>query len=143
MVHLTERVTLNEDALARLDQWSAQVQASRPGVTISRRDLLNWLVLSHSEALSAAETKALSEKHYDELRFLQYALKELKRAKLRGENVTLQELMGSGSSLQEIASQLAPRKRRQRRNASGVAPAETDEESGALNDALETGVQQS
>jgi len=113
-----ERVTLSEEVVKRLDQWSAQARGARPGVDISRRDLVNWLILSHSEVLSSSEEKALSDEYYDELRFIQFAVKELKAAKLRGENVTLQELMGSAATLPEIAGKLAPRKRRQRKTVS-------------------------
>lgn len=90
-----DRVVIGGEALARLDAWVRQVEASRPGVELSRRDVTQWLILKHGEVLTPSELKELSEAHYNELRFLHYAIRELKAAKLRGEAVSLQDMMGS------------------------------------------------
>jgi hypothetical protein len=93
MGNKVERVALGPEAVTRLDAWVKQVEGSRPGVEISRRDLIHWLILERSESLNSDEVRALSDSHYNELRFLQYALKELKAARTRGDTMSLQDFV--------------------------------------------------
>jgi hypothetical protein len=89
-----DRVTLDSKTLDRLDSWISQVKASRLGVDLSRKDLLNWLIVNLPEALSQSHEKALAEKFYNEVRYLRYAAQEISRANARGETLTLKDLEG-------------------------------------------------
>jgi len=89
-----DRVTLDSKTLDRLDAWISQVKTSRLGVDLSRKDLLNWLIVNLPEALSQSHEKALAEKFYNEVRYLRYAAQEIARANARGETLTLKDLEG-------------------------------------------------
>ncbi len=89
-----DRVVLSVEAAAKIDSWIARITATRHGVELSRRDVVDWLISSHmAEKLSPAEEKELADLHYDEVKFLHYAIRELKDAQGRGENVSLQDLI--------------------------------------------------
>jgi hypothetical protein len=88
-----ERIAMSDESLSRLDSWKRQVEGARPAVEVSRRDLVEWLISEHPEALSNSEVKELSETHYNELRFLQFAIRELKAAKSQGKTIHLQDMV--------------------------------------------------
>lgn len=87
------RVVLEAEVLTRVDHWIEQLKSERRGIQITRKDLVNWLVCERSECLSEAERERLSERFYDETRFLEQALREMKAAQRMGQKVTLAELM--------------------------------------------------
>lgn len=91
-----DRVTLHASTLDRLDAWIKQIEAVKPGVVLARKDVLNWLVMSLPERLSSSQEKALADAFYSELRYLQYAAREIKAAASRGERLTLKELETRG-----------------------------------------------
>jgi hypothetical protein len=88
-----DRIAMSNDSLSRLNSWKKQVEGARPAVEISRRDLVEWLISKHAETLSNSEVKELSETHYNELRFLQFAIRELKAAKSQGKTIHLQDMV--------------------------------------------------
>lgn len=104
-----DRLTLDGAALTRIDSWIAQVEAVKAGVTLSRKDILNWLVVNLPERLSASHEKGLSEKFYSELRYLQFAARQIKAAEVRGERLTLKDIETRGALPKE------PTKRRGRK----------------------------
>ena len=67
----------------------------RPGVTINRKQLVNWLVEAHDEGLSSSEEETLSALFYDEVKFLAHALSRMKEARARGEELSLESVMGA------------------------------------------------
>lgn len=88
-----ERVVLSPEVAARLDQWIMSITSSRQGVDLSRKDVIQWLVTSKGENLSPHETKELADAHYDDVKFLHFAMRELKAARANGENVDLQNFL--------------------------------------------------
>jgi hypothetical protein len=88
-----ERVTLDPVAITRLDECVNQVQLQLKGVRLTRSDLVNFLVLQHPEGLSSAEIQILKTTHFDEAEFAEWALKEFRRAKERGENPSLADIL--------------------------------------------------
>ena len=109
-----DRVTLDEESLRQVDRWIAQVTSATKGVALSRKDVVNWLVKQHTEELTTDELNELKGKYFNEVRFLQQAIKELRAAKQRGEAVTLEEILGTASH----ATAPAPKRRRARRKSS-------------------------
>lgn len=101
-----DRVTLDSPTLERLDSWIKQVEAVKPGVTLARKDILNWLIMSLPAKLTVTQEKALADEFYSELRYIHYAAREIKAAAARGERLTLKELESRG---------LPPRESRTRR----------------------------
>jgi hypothetical protein len=88
-----DRIAMSKDSLSRLDSWKKQVEGAKPAVEISRRDLVEWLIAKHAETLSNSEVKELAETHYNDLRFLQFAIRELKAAKAQGKTIHLQDMV--------------------------------------------------
>lgn len=97
-----DRVTLEAPALARLDVWIKQLKLRNQGIEISRKDLLNWMVLNRDEALSSSEQKQLTEEFYDEEKFLRYAWEEIRSAKSKGEKVSLEEILSRRREAQVV-----------------------------------------
>lgn len=94
-----DRVTLYEDAMKRVDGWIKQVQDSKAGVSLFRKDILNWYILNAPEQLDADGIAALSAQFFDQERFLKQALKRVRDAKGRGETLSLQALMSDEQSV--------------------------------------------
>lgn len=88
-----DRVTLHPDALVRLSEWSADLEKHLKGSRITKSDLVNFLILSHSVHLAEREIEQLKSRHFDEVRFAEWAIKELKRAKAEGRSVSLAEVL--------------------------------------------------
>lgn len=93
--HHPDRVKINTDALARLNEWNKLIAQRIPGVKLSRSDLVNFLILNHAVDLSPVEIKELEVKHYDEVKFAQWAVEELKASRERGEVTSLAEILAT------------------------------------------------
>jgi hypothetical protein len=90
---IIERVVLSPEAIAKLDRWIEKITSARQGVDLSKRKLVDWLILSKAENLSPAEEKEVADLYYNDVRFLKYALKEIREAQDRGESVNLAEVL--------------------------------------------------
>ncbi|MGE4107739.1 MAG: hypothetical protein AB7F66_11030 [Bacteriovoracia bacterium] len=93
-VRPVDRVCLGEKALKSVDQKIEQIMANNRGVTINRKDMVNWL-LENRAPLSSDEEKTIASIYYNEIRFLQNALKEMKAARSRGESMSLDAIISA------------------------------------------------
>jgi hypothetical protein len=91
------RVTLTPESLARLSQWIEETQGHFKGSRISRSDLANFLIMSHTARLSEKEVEQLESQYFDEVRFAAWAFAEVKKARVEGKVVTLAEIVASTS----------------------------------------------
>ncbi|MBL7669793.1 MAG: hypothetical protein JNM39_04850 [Bdellovibrionaceae bacterium] len=94
-----DRVTLYDEAMKRVDGWIKQAQDSKAGVSLFRKDILNWYILNAPEKLDAKSIENLAAQFFDQERFLKQALKRVRDAKCRGETVSLQELITDEQSV--------------------------------------------
>lgn len=94
-----DRVTLYEEAMKRVDGWIKQVEGSKAGVSMFRKDILNWYILNAPEQLDAKAVECLALQFFDQERFLKQALKRVRDAKGRGETLLLHELMTDEQSV--------------------------------------------
>lgn len=94
-----DRVTLYEESLKRVDGWIKQVEESKAGVSLFRKDILNWFVLNSAEMLPVASIEAMATQFFDQERFLKQALKRVREAKGRGENLSLSDIMSDEQSV--------------------------------------------
>ncbi|MBI2712739.1 MAG: hypothetical protein HYX41_07805 [Bdellovibrio sp.] len=92
-----DRVKISAEAIAKLNNLAEQVNSQLRGVKLTRCELVDFLLLSHSESLSASELKDLEAKYFDEVKFAQWAVEELKRAKARGESVSFADILSERS----------------------------------------------
>ena len=92
-IETVERVVLSLEATQKLDKWIEKITSTRQGVDLSRRKLVDWLIMSKPENLNSSEEKEIADLHYNEVRFLKYAIKEIEQAQERGEKVDLAEFL--------------------------------------------------
>ncbi len=90
-----DRVWVDAETLNRLSGWIAEASERLQGVTITRSDLVNYLVMSHADALSATEMKEVEARYFDPLKHGLWAMGELKAALARGEKTTLSEILAA------------------------------------------------
>ncbi|MBI4405090.1 MAG: hypothetical protein HY537_13080 [Deltaproteobacteria bacterium] len=88
-----DRIHLTKDVLARVDGWISQIESSTKAVQLTRSDLVNFILLAHQAVLSDDEIVQLKDLHFDAFRFAKWIAQCLKEAKLRGQNVSQQELL--------------------------------------------------
>ena len=122
-----DRVTLSAGALAKLDRWIEQVESAKPGVLVTRKDILNWLVQNMADDLSASQEKSLADTFYSELRYLQFAEKAIRAAAVKGERLTLKDLAERSSPVRELT------KKRPRSRSDDARPLSAAEESVATH----------
>ena len=85
----TERVALNPEAIARVEEWMSHIEKEKKGVRITRNELVNFVLLRHAPVLSEEELNDIGKTHYSELRFYEWALKTVRKAQARGEDLTI------------------------------------------------------
>jgi len=88
-----DRVTLTPEALSRLAHWVSDLEAHLKGSRVTKSDLANFLVLSHPGHLSEREIEQLKSQHFDEVRFAEWAVRQLKAAKAEGKDLSLADIM--------------------------------------------------
>lgn len=88
-----DRVTLGEGGAAKIDCWLKQLQeASRGYLSLSRSDLVRFIVQEHRNELSPAEIKRLRIIHYDPVRHIQWLMPQLKAALAASDAARVAEL---------------------------------------------------
>ena len=92
-VKYPDRIRIDEDSITRLGEWSDVVSLRLRGVKLTRSDLVNFLIESHPATLTDTELKGLGLRYFDEVKFAQWAIRELKDATVRGEETSLLEIM--------------------------------------------------
>jgi len=89
-----DRVTLTTASAKKLDQWINQINEKHMGViTVTRSDLVNSFLGGQSEVLSKEQIEKIKAAHFDEVRFAQWALKQIKESKQKGEPLTLKDIV--------------------------------------------------
>lgn len=89
----TDRIAINKSNTERLNRWIEQAQEQINGIKINRTELLNCLIELHDDLLNAAEITEINKRFFDEVKFAEWMTQELRAARNRGENISLQELM--------------------------------------------------
>lgn len=87
-----DTVTIDQKNLTKVARWMDQIESQTNGVKVTRKDIVNWLICAHAESLSTKELSAISRLFYDEERMLLQILKNVRRAKANGEQVSLEDL---------------------------------------------------
>ncbi len=88
-----DRVTLSSEALTRLGAWMHEVAGHLKGNRVTRNDLVNFLILSRPPHLSEQEISELAKRNFDQIRFTEWALQQLKEARAQGKEVSLAEIV--------------------------------------------------
>lgn len=111
-----DRLTVEPANLEKIGRLLDQLRAATPACEATRKDILNWLVERAPEELGASDLKDLSDRFYDEERFLKLALEEVREAKARGERLRLEDILSRNRE-----SPTPERRPRRRRKAAGLS----------------------
>jgi hypothetical protein len=98
-----ERVGIEASSIARVQSWLKQSTSQRVGIELSVKKLVNWAIEQIPEVLEPSQLKNLSDQFYDEVKFLESALLQIKEAKTRGEVLSLQDLLHANQALKPRA----------------------------------------
>ena len=88
-----DRVVLNGEVVSRVDKWISEIESEFRGTRLTRSGIVNHLLGCRPENLSIDEKSKLADTGFDEIRFAAWALKEIRKAKGRGELLTLAQLL--------------------------------------------------
>lgn len=76
-----DRVSLVKDESDRLNKWLTQIKNSTKGfLDLTRSDLVNFLIKSHADELTAKEIKNIRLSHYSLIKHLNWITPQLKKA---------------------------------------------------------------
>ena len=104
-----DRVTLGCDQALKIDKFVSTLNQRFGGLLKpSRADIVNFLIDEHESELSENEMLILRTRLYNEVRFISWALVQLRKAKQDGINLTLDDLRAQT----ETGATLPPRRTR-------------------------------
>jgi hypothetical protein len=124
-----DRFTVDPPGLEKIGRLLGQLRAAVPACEATRKDILGWLIEKAPEELGAIELQELSDRYYDEERFLKLALEEVRAAKARGERLTLDDILQRKAPATAAPARKAPRKRKAIVEVEGGQSAQADAES--------------
>ncbi|MBX3039550.1 MAG: hypothetical protein KF789_02430 [Bdellovibrionaceae bacterium] len=88
-----ERVTLGLEEGQRVEAWLSQVNEFSKGyLTLSKSDIVNFLVRQHKELLTPKELQQIRADHYDPVRHITWITPQIKRALQNGDMSRVLEL---------------------------------------------------
>ena len=97
-----DRVTLSQVSLSKISGWIDQAVSESNGMTVSKSNLVEWLIESHSETLTIGECKKIREKFSDELKFHEWAIREFKKQKAQGLEASFFEFLAQNQFCQKV-----------------------------------------
>lgn len=89
-----DRVTLLPKQCDKIDDWVLQVKEQCKGVSLSRNQMLQWLLESKEAILRVEELHDIGSQFFQEDLFLKQVAEELKGRRAAGEHITLGDVMG-------------------------------------------------
>jgi len=105
-----ERATLNPQVSAKVDKWLKQIEDKLSGsVSINKSDLVNFFLEKQADVLSKDQIEKIREAFFDEVRFAQWALQQVKESKKKGESLSLKDVINLSRALDADAPK-KPRK---------------------------------
>lgn len=88
-----DRLVASPEVLTRLNEWLLFLEHKLKGISLTRNQLMNWIIMNRPHVLSNQEIKQIEEKFFNEVRFAEWALKELRAAQGRGEAIRLSDIV--------------------------------------------------
>lgn len=90
-----ERVTLGQEESKQVDAWLIQVNESSKGfLTLTKSDIVNFLVRQHKIELTTRELNQIRSDHYDPIRHITWITPQIKQALHNGDIARVSELQG-------------------------------------------------
>lgn len=95
-----ERATLSLQVSAKVDVWLKQIEEKLSGsVSINKSDLVNFFLAKQADVLSKDQIEKIREAFFDEVRFAQWALQQVKDSKKKGESLSLKDVINLSRAL--------------------------------------------
>ena len=89
-----DRVTLSPAISQKLNAWIDQLNDKFKGlIEINKSDLANYFLEKQPDVLNRDQIEKIRIAHYDEVRFMSWALQKMKESKKNGETLSLKDLM--------------------------------------------------
>ena len=89
-----DRVTLTPMISQKVNGWLDQLNDKFKGlIEINRSDLANYFLDRQPDVLNKDKIEKIKAAHYDEVRFMHWALQKMKESKKNGETLSLKDLM--------------------------------------------------
>lgn len=105
-----ERATLSPQVSTKVDAWLKQIEEKLSGsVSINKSDLVNFFLEKQADVLSKDQIEKIREAFFDEVRFAQWALQQVKDSKKKGESLSLKDVINLSRALDTDAPK-KPRK---------------------------------
>lgn len=93
-VNPQDRVTLNPGMSQKINGWLDQLNDKFKGlIEINKSDLANYFLDKQPDVLNRDQIEKIKAAHYDEVRFMHWALQKMKESKKSGETLSLKDLM--------------------------------------------------
>lgn len=106
------RVYLDDVSESKVSKICRYMEDAHPGVRISSKDLINFIVTDLAEKPDSSLERRLREKFFDEERALRNAIEKIQEAKNKGLDVDLSELLKKeGLSLNTKKNRITKAKR--------------------------------
>lgn len=93
-----DRVSLSQESLSRIGDWLKEIEPRLKGSRITKSDLVNFVISTHSAHLSEREFEQLQSQHFDEVRFAAWALGQLKINRAKGKVISLADIISEAQS---------------------------------------------
>lgn len=124
---ITDRIVLNQASLEAIARVMDQVDQAFGGlVKLGTKDVVNYLVQNRSSTLSTSDLNQIRAQFFDEVRAAQWALKQVKGAKERGESLSLGEVLAQMSLPKAKASARKPSQRRKDKDAKDTVNSDSE-----------------
>ena len=89
-----DRSTLLPQVAKKVDGWISQINEKLSGaVSVTRSDLVNFFLEKLPDVLNKDQIEKIRDAHFDEVRFAQWALQQIKDSKKKGEPLTLKDVI--------------------------------------------------
>lgn len=89
-----DRVTLLPSAVTKIDGWIKQIEEKLSGsVDVNRSDLVNYFLEKQPDVLTKDQIEKIKDVFFDDVRFAQWALQQVKESKKKGESLSLKDVL--------------------------------------------------
>ncbi len=130
-----DRVTLSPAISQKLNAWIDQLNDKFKGlIEINKSDLANYFLEKQPDVLNRDQIEKIKIAHYDEVRFMSWALQKMKESKKNGETLSLKDLMqlSQTKANDDIKSTKKVKSAESSRIASQIKPVESENTSHEL-----------
>lgn len=82
----TERIPVAKELTEKIDRHIAQVVKAKPGTELTKKDYVEYLLEALPEVLPPTDVKKITDRFFDEEKFLKFLMTKVKTAKRSGED---------------------------------------------------------